>query len=131
LQGGSRFNIRYEPRIPSDALTPQGVMSALTQYVAFAPEMLGASETLPPGASVREQGEPSPTDSTGHGDPASSLRKGMARQTVISLLGEPNKVTDREQGGLKIVTCTFERKDATIIAEFVSDILIRYTVSSK
>lgn len=131
LQGGSRFNIRYEPRIPSDALTPQAVLSALSQYVDFGPEMLGASERLPSGADVRNEREPSAMNSTVPGDPASSLRKGMARQAVVSLLGEPSKVSEKEQGGLKIVTCTFERKDATILADFVSDVLIRYTVSSK
>ena len=60
----------------------------------------------------------------------SSLRKGMTREAVESLLGKPSEVTDKEQGGLKITSCTFQRKDATVHAEFVSDVLIRYTLSS-
>ena len=55
----------------------------------------------------------------------------MTREQVESLLGKPNEVTDKEQAGLKVVTCTFDRRDATIRAEFVSDVLVRYAVSSK
>ena len=32
---GSRFNIRYKPAVPSDAMTPAGVMQALAAYIDF------------------------------------------------------------------------------------------------
>jgi hypothetical protein len=35
LQGGSRFNIRFERNLTSDDLTPENVMDALAEYVEF------------------------------------------------------------------------------------------------
>src|SRR6267378_1258717 len=35
LEGGSRFNLRYKPVVPSEALTPDGVMEALAEYADF------------------------------------------------------------------------------------------------
>ncbi len=34
LQGGSRFNIRYRNRVPSD-LRPEDIVAALAEYVEF------------------------------------------------------------------------------------------------
>jgi hypothetical protein len=130
LQGGSRLNIRYEPRVPAEILTPQVVVGVLRPYVAFAPETFGNSDIIPPDAASRVQSQPPVPDSDNTGAPTSSLRKGMTREEVESLLGKPSHVADKEQGGLKVTSCTFERKDATVRAEFVSDVLIRYTVSS-
>src|SRR6476620_3579501 len=36
-ESGSRFNVRYRNGIPGDALTPEGLMRALAQYVDFGP----------------------------------------------------------------------------------------------
>lgn len=33
LEGGSRFNLRYKPRVPVSALTPEAVRAALAEYV--------------------------------------------------------------------------------------------------
>src|SRR5262249_36786495 len=35
LDLGSRFNVRYEDRVPSRVLTPEGLMRALSAYVEF------------------------------------------------------------------------------------------------
>jgi len=131
LQGGSRFNIRYDPRIPAEVLTPEAVVAALSPYLAFASEAFGGAEVVPRGDGLRVQGQPPGPDPGNAGDPTGSLRKGMTREAVESLLGKPSEVADKEQGGLKVTGCTFQRKDATVHAEFVSDVLIRYTVSSK
>lgn len=34
-ESGSRFNIRYQPGVPMDAVTPEAVMRALEQFVEF------------------------------------------------------------------------------------------------
>ena len=34
-EGGSRFNIRYKPTVPGEAITPEAVMRALEQFVDF------------------------------------------------------------------------------------------------
>src|SRR5574338_1506996 len=36
-ESGSRFNVRYRNGIPTDALTPDGLMRALAPYVEFSP----------------------------------------------------------------------------------------------
>jgi hypothetical protein len=131
LQGGSRLNILYEPRVPADVLTPQAVVAVLSPYVAFAPETFGDSALITREGGSGVQGQAPGPDSGDAADPTGSLRKGMTREAVESLLGKPSEVADKEQGGLKVTSCTFQRKDATVRAEFVSDVLIRYTVSSK
>ena len=35
IDGGSRFNIRYNGAVPAEALTPEAVMRALEQYLGF------------------------------------------------------------------------------------------------
>ena len=35
LEGGSRFNVRYKPVVPSEAMTPEGLMAVLAEYVDF------------------------------------------------------------------------------------------------
>ena len=35
---GSRFNLRYDRRVPAEALTPEGLMTALDRYVDFSRE---------------------------------------------------------------------------------------------
>ena len=35
LEGGSRFNIRYQNGVPASVLTPEGIKTALAAYVQF------------------------------------------------------------------------------------------------
>jgi len=37
LEGGSRFNLRYNPVVPDEARRPDGIMRALAEYVDFSP----------------------------------------------------------------------------------------------
>jgi len=46
-EGGSRFNIRYKPAVPGEAITPEAVMRALEQYVDFS--------SLPGSSSVQDK----------------------------------------------------------------------------
>jgi len=129
LEGGSRFNIRYRDQPPSSALTPEGVLSALAQYVDF--------------GSLREQA----TRPITQGDTATSTvpwqfpnapqarpglpRKGMLLQEADTLLGTPVKTTERKEGRLKVQTREYATPDGRIAADFVEGVLIRYTVTSE
>jgi hypothetical protein len=59
------------------------------------------------------------------------LRKGMARIDAERALGIPTESSQRRQGDLAITTLVFLSGDEKITADFVEDILIRYTISSK
>jgi len=114
LEGGSRFNLRYNPVVPSEALTPDGVMQALAEYVDFAPIV---GERAP---------EPAPRAESPRGD----LRKGLTVDEVDALLGRPDAITQRSEGTLKVSTSTYRSRDRAVTAEFVEGVLIRFTITS-
>jgi hypothetical protein len=112
LESGSRFNIRYDSEVPSEALRPDGIMRALAEYVDFAPL---AARTNEPTTAVR------PDD----------LRKGLTVVEVDALLGRPISISERAEGTLTVQTSTYRRGDRTISAEFVEGVLIRFTIRSQ
>jgi len=114
LEGGSRFNLRYKPVVPSEALTPDGVMQALAEYVDFAPIV---GERAP---------EPAARAASPHGD----LRKGLTVDEVDALLGRPDAITQRTEGALKVSTSTYHTRERAVTAEFVEGVLIRFTITS-
>ena len=109
---GSRFNLRYEKTIPAYALTPEAVMQALAAYVDFAATQPASSTSATP-------------------DPATQprLHKGMTDQEVEQALGYPNSQSDRQEGKLTVNTWFYKKGNRTITAEFVNDVLIKYTVT--
>lgn len=129
LQGGSRFNIRYEPRIPSD-LTPEGIMGVLAQYLSFPPENFGGTPAV-----TRAQPSAAPGTAVPEAAPAEgasgAIKKGMTRQQVEALLGEPAEMTNKTQDGMKFTSCTYQQKDSVIKADFVDGVLVRYSIASQ
>jgi hypothetical protein len=127
LEGGSRFNIRYQDQLPSSALIPDAVMSALAQYVNFgdlrqqvAPATQGdsTSSTVPwhfPNTPLPQPGLP---------------RKGLLLQEADALLGTPVETAERKEGTLKVQSREYATPSGRITAEFVEGVLIRYTITS-
>ena len=111
LEGGSRFNLRYDPQVPLSAMSPESVMQALAEYVDFSP----MSE---PG------GRPGPD--AGRGE----LRKGLTMEEVDAMLGRPDSISRRTEGTLTVSTSTYITRARRITAEFVEGVLIRYTITS-
>jgi hypothetical protein len=109
LEGGSRFNIRYQPTIPAEALTPDAVMQALAQYIDFAP-ISGQKAAEPAG-------------------PA-SLRKGLTVEEVDALLGRPESIAQSMEGTLRVSTSVYRSNGQFVKAEFVEGVLIRFTIQS-
>jgi hypothetical protein len=109
LRGGSRFNLRYDDRVP-EGIRPQDLVAALGEFVDFGG-----------GASA----EPAPA-----GD-ITALRKGMTRAEAERALGRPIETSKRIEGTLALITLSFDVDDQRITADFVEDILVRYTISSK
>lgn len=110
LDGGSRFNIRYEHDVPAAALTPDAVMAALADYVTFSDDQPAAV-----------------TPAMGPGE----IKKGMSVDDVDAMLGAPVSTTQRAEGTLTVSTSVYRMKDRKVTAEFVEGVLIRFSVVSQ
>ena len=149
-QGGSRFNIIYSAKVPA-TITPHDVMMALSQYVSFPAATFGdasvpnsqvagspgaSSPNSPVAIAAANAGNPSVAIAPAPGgavdpsaDPVKQLAKGMHQQDVLTLLGAPTRESDADHDGITVHSEVFERKDATVLAEFVNGVLVKYTVS--
>jgi len=120
LHGGSRFNLRYRDRLPGSVLTPEGLETALAEYVTF--------PSFPVNASAGNAAAP-PVDREEVGAaaiPRGSLpRKGMTAAEVEAVLGSPVTSSERTEGSLRVVTRTYRAGDGQVTAEFVEDVLFR------
>lgn len=109
---GSRFNIRYDKAIPSYALTPEAIMQALAPYVDFGTQ--------------QSPSNPNATNQDAAALPR--LHKGMSDQEVEQLLGYPNSQSDRQEGKLTVNTWMYKKGARTIEAEFVNEVLFKYSI---
>jgi hypothetical protein len=123
LAGGSRFNVRFRDVMPDTVLTPEGLEAALAEYVLF--------PTLPTNGTT---GEPAaaPESRPAVATPDGRLpRKGMTAAEVEELLGEPLQSSERPEGALRVITRTYRLGDGRVTAEFVEEVLFRYSVASE
>ena len=124
---GSRFNVRYRNGIPGDALTPDGLMRALAQYVDFGPAPGVASS----GGGGGMSDGPGKTFTSGGGSrPApSSLRKGLLLEEVESLLGPAATAAETKEGRLTVLKRTYRKDGQKIAASFVNEVLIDFAIT--
>jgi hypothetical protein len=115
LRGGSRFNVRYASRVPAD-MRPEDLIAALTEYVDFR------------AADARDGGAPPQPGPAGD---IGLLRKGMLRADAERAFGRAVESSRRIEGGLATATLVFVVGQQRIAADFVEDVLVRYTVTSK
>jgi hypothetical protein len=114
LEGGSRFNLRYKPVVPPEALTPDRLMQVLAEYLDFS----SFAAQPAPGPDLHAAGQPD------------GLRKGLTVEEVDALLGRPDAIAQRTEGILKVSTSTYHTRDRAVTAEFVEGVLIRFTITS-
>jgi len=117
IGGGSRFNLRYDNRVP-DTVRPEDIAAALADYVDFRQADAAVDAPRSPGAT-----EPS-------GD-ITMLRKGMTRSDAERAFGRPAESSRRTADDLAVTTLVFLVGDHRVTAEFVEDVLVRYTIASK
>jgi hypothetical protein len=122
LRGGSRFNLRYDDGVP-DGIRPEDVMAALGEYVDF--------ESLAPRATREDSSARILRDAAPPSGDITQLRKGMTRAEAERAFGRPAETSERRDGGLAVTTLVFVVSDQRIGADFVEDVLVRYTITSK
>jgi hypothetical protein len=116
IEGGSRFNVRYRNGVPPDALTPDGLMAALSEYVDFGPMLAQRGPAVDPGPRDPALGD--------------ALRKGLTADEVDAMFGRPESIAERKEGSLSVSTSVYRTRDRRITAEFVEGVLIRFTIAS-
>ena len=121
LEGGSRFNIRYQNGVPPAVLTPDGIKAALASYVEFP----GPFAQEPPHEGLPVETGPVRRP-TSNGLPS----KGMLTTEVDQLLGKPERTSDRMEGRLKVTTRIYRSQAGQVTGEFVEGVLIRYSMTS-
>jgi hypothetical protein len=127
VEGGSRFNVRYRDRLPDSVLTPEGLQAALAEYVDFPALPINsavASPAEPPAGREDVGGAPIPAPRDG------LPRKGMTADEVDALLGTPLQSSERPEGTLRVITRIYRSSTAVVTAEFVEDVLIRFSMTS-
>lgn len=60
------------------------------------------------------------------------LKEGLSTEDVFRLVGNPAEVSEREEGGVKVVSYVFERGEGRVlVAEFVGGRLVRSRVEPR
>jgi hypothetical protein len=111
LQGGSRFNLRWSPKVPA-TIKPEDIEKALVEYVDF-------------------HNRPDSQDTGWTADELSIVRKGMPREDMEVVFGQPVERSEKREGGVVVTTLVFDVGDERLTAAFVEDVLVRYTIASK
>lgn len=120
LEGGSRFNIWYEPRVPAAGVTPNQLMELLAEYLDF------GVRREPQRPTTNSQSSPQISD-----DAILRLRKGMTRTDVLALFGPPLKTAEKGSSDAKILVLMYQAGERDVQIELMSDVLIRYVISSR
>ena len=116
---GSRFNIRYKPAVPSDAMTPAGVMQALAAYIDFP----GVAMTSAPMAADNAGSQPA-----AGGSALASVRQGLLLADVEALLGPANTASESKEGVLTLMKRSYIHDGKKVVASFVNGVLIDYAI---
>jgi hypothetical protein len=124
LQGGSRFNLRWDKTIPSDNRNPDAVKRLLADYVDFN----SAAQGTPAPAS----NSPAPQYPPASSGQTAQLTRGMKMDEVQNLLGQGRTVSDTTSpDGLKTRVMEYATQDSLVDVTFVEGVVVRYTISSR
>lgn len=123
-ESGSRFNVRYRNGIPSDALTPDGLMRALARYVDFGPAGGAVSSGSPVASGGGQAFAPSGARPT-----SGSMRKGLLLEDVEAILGPAVTASETKEGTLTVLKRTYRKDGQKISASFVNGVLIDFSLT--
>ncbi len=130
LQGGSRFNLRWQGSIPQDQLTPDAIMKLLADYIDFSGLQGGAATaatTAPNNAPSADAG-----NTEAPGSPTAQLKRGMTIQDVSNLLGQGRQLSESvSTDGLKTQVFEYLPGDRQVQVTYVDGLVIRFSISSR
>lgn len=124
-QSGSRFNIRYKEGIPVAALTPEGLMTTLAQYVDFSAsgsKVATAQAVVPPSTNATAPG--------GAGGLA-QMKKGLSVKEVEDLLGPADTAGEQKEGSVTVMKRSYTKDGMKVSTSFVSGVLVDFTITPK
>ncbi len=114
LRSGSRFNLHYPNGVPPEAATPEAIMAALREYVAF-PRRETSAGAGGGGARVYPR----------------TLEKGMSEDDVAHVLGHPASRKVSEAAGVTMINSTYDLRDSSISVQFANGVLVKFGLISK
>jgi hypothetical protein len=121
IRGGSRFNLRWNGRIPEADLTPESVMQRLSPWVGF-------NDTQNSNNIFDERA----TTPTVPANSAVQLQRGMKRSAVEAMLGKGQLMVQNQSGdGLRSSEYRYVTQDNLFDVTYVEDVLVRYSISSR
>jgi hypothetical protein len=125
-ESGSRFNVRYKHGIPADAMTPNGVMQVLAQYVDFA----GAAMSTSAIASARNaNASATAAAGAGSGNALLNIKKGLSIAEVEAMFGPANTASESKEGTLTVMKRTYNYDGKKITTQFVNGVMIDYAIA--
>ncbi len=133
-ESGSRFNVRYRNGIPADALTPDGLMRALSPYVDF-----GAAGGRSRQA-VRHQAGRVRRRGVRHGDPGLTSGGISPGDTELAPKGPAARgrrddtrpaatASETKEGTLTVLKRTYRKDGQKVSASFVNGVLIDFAIT--
>jgi hypothetical protein len=135
--GGSRFNLRWQGKIPDSELTPEGITALLAKYVTVdngaAPEAAdyGPPAGSPPPGYGPHTPAPPPPPATG-GAATGQLQRGMLINQVNALLGPGKLISDSTSAdGLKTEVYKYVSGERETDVTYVSGVVVRFSITSK
>jgi len=122
-QGGSRFNLRWSGSIPSDGLTPDGLMKYLADYVTFP----AASADHPQAAAAAAATSTTAPNASSN----SKLQRGMKQDEVTALFGPGKQISEAVgDGGLKTQVYEYTSGESHIQVTYVNGVVVQYSIHS-
>lgn len=131
MQGGSRFNLRWQGSIPVEQLTPDAVMARLSEYIDFSGLQTGgapqpAAPPMGPAISPQPPNQPPPAS------PTAQLQRGMSLNDVANLLGQGKLLSDSTgDNGLKTQVYEYVSGDRRAEVTFVEGTVVKFSITSQ
>ncbi len=131
MQGGSRFNLRWQGSIPAEQLTPDAVMARLSEYIDFSGLQAGeapqpAAPPMGPAISPQPPNQPPPAS------PTAQLQRGMSLNDVANLLGQGKLLSDSTgDNGLKTQVYEYVSGDRRAEVTFVEGTVVKFSITSQ
>ncbi len=119
-QGGSRFNLRWNGKVPADQLTPDAIMAALSKYVDF---------NVAPDASQPAAMQPGMQPGAQYSN--AQIQNGMTMDQVANVFG-PGHVSSQQvsPNGMNTVEMDYSNRDTGVHVTYVNGVVVRYSIQS-